>query len=51
MDASILTILQGLVKYVEGNPLIATLMSGGAVVWLFANLRCIFSIIVELLKA
>lgn len=51
MDASILTILQGLVKYVEGNPLIATLMSGGAVVWLFANLRSIFSAIVEIVKA
>lgn len=51
MDASILTALQGLVKYVEGNPLIATLMSGGAVVWLFANLRSIFSTIVALVKA
>ena len=42
---------QGLIKYVENNPLIATLMSGGAVVWLFANLRSIFSAIITSIKA
>ena len=42
---------QGLIKYVENNPLIATLMSGGAVVWLFANLRSIFSAIITGIKA
>lgn len=51
MDAPMLTAMQGLIKYVESNPLIATLMSGGAVVWLFANLRSIFNIIVALVKA
>lgn len=43
--------LQSLISYVESNPLMATLMSGGAVVWLFANLRSILSFAVGTVKA
>lgn len=43
--------LQSLISYVESNPLMATLMSGGAVVWLFANLRSILSFVVGIVKA
>lgn len=39
--------LQEIIKWVESNPLIVTLTSGGAIVWLFANLRSIFSAIVN----
>lgn len=43
--------LQSLISYVESNPLMATLMSGGAVVWLFANLRSILSFVVGTVRA
>lgn len=43
MMDSLATKLPEIVKWVESNPLIVTLTSGGAVVWLFANLKGIVS--------
>ena len=43
--------LQDIIKWVESNPLIVTLTSGGAIVWLFANLRNIFSLVVRAIEA
>jgi len=51
MDAALVDSLQGIVKYVESNPLIVTLTSGGAIVWLFANLRSIVGAVVSGIKA
>ena len=48
MDASTLTSnLQNTIQWVQTNPLIVTLMSGGAVVWLFSNIRNIWRMIVS----
>lgn len=51
MENTFLSNLPDLVAWVEKNPLIVTLTSGGAIVWLFANLRSIFSAIVGAVKA
>ena len=48
MDFSALTgNLQQSLQWVQTNPLIVTLMSGGAVVWLFSNIRNIWNMIVN----
>ena len=51
MDTTLASSIQSIVKYVESNPLIITLTSGGAVVWLFANLKSIFNAIANAVKA
>lgn len=51
MDTTLANSIQSIVKYVESNPLIITLTSGGAVVWLFANLKSIFNAIANAVKA
>ena len=51
MENTFLSNLPDLVKWVESNPLIVTLTSGGAIVWLFANLKGIFSSIVHTIEA
>ena len=52
MDISILTgNLQQSIQWVQTNPLIVTLMSGGAVVWLFSNLRNIWHKIISAVNA
>ena len=43
--------LPEIVKWVESNPLIVTLTSGGAVVWLFANLKSFWHSLMSTLKA
>ena len=48
MDISFLTSnLQNTLQWVQTNPLIVTLMSGGAVVWLFSNIRNIWHMVVN----
>ncbi len=48
MDISALTgNLQQSLQWVQTNPLIVTLMSGGAVVWLFSNIRNIWNMIIS----
>lgn len=51
MENTFLSNLPDLVKWIESNPLVVTLTSGGAIVWLFANLRSIFTSIVAGVKA
>lgn len=51
MDTVLISSIQSIVKYVESNPLIITLTSGGAVVWLFANLKSIFNAVANAVKA
>lgn len=41
--------LQNVLEWVQTNPLIVTLMSGGAVVWLFSNIRSIWHFIVNII--
>lgn len=43
--------LPEIVKWVESNPLIVTLTSGGAVVWLFANLKGIVNAVINAVVA
>ena len=43
--------IQNIISYIDNNPLIATLMSGGAIVWLFANLRSISMFILDAILA
>lgn len=51
MDTALTANIQEMLKWIESNPLMLTLTSGGAVVWLFANLKSIFSTIVSAVKA
>ena len=43
MENMFLSRLPELIQWIEKNPLIVTLTSGGAIVWLFANLKGIFN--------
>lgn len=51
MENTFFSSIPDIVKWIESNPFIVTLTSGGAVVWLFANLRSIFAVIVDSIKA
>lgn len=51
MENTFFSSFPDVIKWIESNPLIVTLTSGGAVVWLFANLRSIFATVVDAVKA
>ena len=51
MENAFLSKIPDLMKWIESNPLIITLTSGGAIVWLFANLQSIFNAIVNCITA
>lgn len=51
MENAFLSKIPDLMKWIESNPLIITLTSGGAIVWLFANLKSIFTAIVNCITA
>lgn len=51
MDNMFLSKLPELLKWVENNPLIVTLTSGGAIVWLFANLKNMWHVATNVITA
>ena len=51
MTDTLTSTIPEIVKWVENNPLIVTLTSGGAIVWLFANLKNAWSLLVSAIKA
>lgn len=51
MDSTFLSKLPELVKWVEQNPLLLTVTSSGAIIWLFANLKNVWHLLVTSIKA
>lgn len=51
MDTAVISHISELVKWVENNPLIVTVTSSGAIIWLFTNLKTIWRKIVGFIES